>query len=151
MKLQEFENLKIRKGAFVSMEYCSYPRVPKSKGDAIVMKITQGVFRLGIRYAKMKANIGKEIQPLKGGTWKENYENILIESSANEGQVNLRVYTTNNHKQKSKVAYYLNGQEVDKQYLLDNGYIKEYDKKDFNGIFLVKLDNVIRIGKKKEA
>lgn len=149
MTLEKFEQIKIRKGAFVYMEYCSYPKVPKSKGEAIVMKVTQGVFRLGVRYSKLKVNIGKQVQPLKGGTWKKDYENLLIESSAKEGQINLRVYTTNNHKHRAKTTYYLNGEEVSKQYLLDNGYIKDYQK-DHLDLFLVNLENVIRIGKKED-
>lgn len=144
MELQAFENLKIKKGSFVSMEFCSYPKVPKSKGDVVLMKKTYGVFRLGVKYSKMKINEGKIVETLKGGEWIKGYENLLIEST--KGGLNLRVYTTNNHKHIRHVEYFLNGEKVEQQWLIDNGYIKEPTNHS-TCLFLVKLENVIRIGK----
>ena len=147
MNLQAFESLKIKKGAFVVMEFVSYPKVPKSKGDVVLMKKTYGVFRLGVTYSKMKVNEGKIVETLKGGEWIKGYENLLLETA--NGGLNLRVYTTNNHKHRNHTEYYLNGEKVEKQWLIDNGYIKE-SKGHSNGLFLVKLENVIRIEKNKE-
>lgn len=137
----------IRKGTFINIEYKSFPKPLAAHKDAVIEKITKGVYRLGITYANMKINENKVTGPLPFGEWQPNYENYIITHTNKNGDYKewLRIYTSNHHH--SHTTWMLNGQEVNKQWLLDNGYIgKSSAESKHNDLFIIEIKNLIKLG-----
>ena len=112
----------------------------------VVKKVTSAVVRLNISYKNTQAfkNSGKsEVQPLAWGAWLIN--GLLINHTNKKGEYNeyLRMYFTNNKKLKFKTKYYLNGIQTTKQYLIENGLLKEEENK--SGLFNININNIISI------
>lgn len=147
MKYEEFTSLakNIKKGKYVSLEFKSIKKPTKEFKDCIIEKVTSGVFRLGISYARLEENKGREDFRKMNGEWVPNMHNLV--SVYNENH-KLRIYTTKNHKHKRQVKWYLNGEETTLEYLIDNGIMKE-ETKSSNGpllMFDIMLNNLIKIG-----
>lgn len=68
MELQEvIEKAKdIKKGAFVRIEYYANPYTLAAGRDKNIVKKCKGVYRLGLNYSHLKANINKETGGLNG-------------------------------------------------------------------------------------
>lgn len=158
MTLQEFQNLKIRKGAFV---YIKAQSIKKAKDGHKVVKITQGTFRLGISYLALPSQADRDkddIPQLRYGHWVKDYTNILID---NNGEYQLRVYTNINSKNRIESHWYCDGVEVTKEYLLENGIcskttlglneakLKQIEEGKPSELYNFKLENVYYIGRKE--
>lgn len=146
MKINEFQNLKIKNGAFTSVEYCSYPKPLKAYKGHEIKKVTKGIYRLGIAYKNLASKKDIQTEKLPYGQWVDNWVNKLIER---DGKYQLRLYMTNNRKHKSHTKWYLDGQEITKQELIEMGAISESNSNHIE-MFNVHLENVIRIGKATE-
>lgn len=121
-----------RKGAFFKMIHQSIKQV---KGYEIV-KITEGIYRIGINYYNIKENKNKEIKPMLWGENVEGYENYLIQYKNN---LYLKVYTT---KHKSKSVYFLNGEPIEKSKLIEMGLIKPSNP---TTRFNINIENILAI------
>jgi hypothetical protein len=109
-----------------------------------IIKHSNGTYRLGIGYYNINGNQDKERKPSTKGNFEEGLENYIIKRiDKNGNEVNyLRVYTTN-HKTTSQ--WTLNGQEVTKEWLIDNGYISKTKSQPID-CFDINIDNIISIG-----
>ncbi len=134
-----------RNGAFIYIEYCSYIKPLKAYKEAVIQKVTKGVFRLGVSYAHMKSHKDTQTESLPYGEWNKSLMNKIIEHN---GKSYLRIYTTNNHKHRPHVEWFINGQKTTKQELIDNGVIsKTYAKpSEHVELFNVHIENVIQLG-----
>ena len=147
MNYETFQNesKNIKRGKYTTLEFKSIKTPTKEHKDCIIEKITTGVFRLGISYARLEENKGRETFNKMNGEWVPNMYNLV---STYKDNLKLRVYTTKNHKHKRNVKWYLNGEETTYEYLIDNGIMKE-EKNYSNGpllMFDIMLDNLIKIG-----
>ena len=82
-----------RKGAFVCIEYYANPYTLAAGRDKNIVKKCKGVYRLGINYSHLKANVNKETGGLNGKVWKDGDVNYILQSEKT-GEYMLRVYTT---------------------------------------------------------
>lgn len=124
MKLNEFLNKAngVKGGAFVGVEYKTEQKCYKEHQGEVV-KITYGVFRLkcaygNLNWVKERDTESTEIKPQKVVDW---VVKNLVELTEKGHLVWL--YTDKHHKPHSK--YYYKGQEVNKQWLIDNGICSE--------------------------
>ena len=80
----------------------------KDLGSGIT-KVSDLVIRLGVDYANMKINEGREVGGLPWGHWVEGLEGLVIE---HKGNYYLRVTTAYSNNNKS--YYYLNNEPISK-------------------------------------
>lgn len=146
MTQKEFEALKIKNGAFASIEYCSYPKPRAKFKDCIIKKVTRGVYRLGIAYKNLASKKDVETESLPYGEWVNTMVNKLIKH--NDKHL-LRIYMTNNRKHKPHTQWYINGEPTTKEALIEMGAISD-SKSNHTELFNVYLENIIRIGKATE-
>lgn len=113
------------------------------KMGAVVLKRTVGVFRLGINYANLKSNKGKDIQPLPWGNYKEGTNGRIIEYTNKQGQYNLyaRFYFSPN---KPKSSYFLNGAKITKENLKNLGIVLNsyFNSNNKSECFTINLNNL---------
>lgn len=96
-----FNRLKsIKRGRYVAL------RKKKVLGHG-VEKVSELVIRLGVNYANMKINEGKETGSLPWGKWVPGYEHFVIE---HKGAYYLRV--TSSYSQHVRSYYFLNGASI---------------------------------------
>lgn len=147
MRYEEFTKLakNIKRGKYVSLEFKSIKKPNKGFQNCVIEKVTSGVFRLGISYARLEENKGREDFRKMNGEWVPNMHNLV--SVYNENH-KLRIYTTKNHKHKRQVKWYLNGEETTLEYLVDNGIMKEETKSSSGPLLMfdIMLNNLIKIG-----
>ena len=145
MTREEFEQLNIKNGKWVAIKYSSNPKPLKEFKNHTITKVTEGVYRLGIAYCNLKSKIGVKTENLPYGHWESEFKNLLL---SHDGNDYLRIYTTNNPKHKSHTTYYLDGEEITKEELIEMGAMSESQSKSkHTELFNVKLENVIQIGK----
>lgn len=124
---------KIKKGAYATLDKV------KDFGNGLV-KFTHMVIRLGVNYANMKVNAGKEVGSLPWGEWVDGYEGLVIE---HKGNYYLRVsdsFTNNNTSR-----YELNGNEITKEQATEIvGESKIASKQ--SSVYNIKFDNIIKVG-----
>lgn len=134
----------IRKGAFVRIAYKSNPHTLKAGRGEDIEKVSVGVYRIGIKYANLKINENKVIQPLNGKKWAaDDLINYVLESDKNgEKRFYLRVYTT---KIKTRSKWSINGLETTKAALVERGLISD-TKSSFTPCFDLAIENIISIG-----
>lgn len=132
------------KGSYVKFKWFSMPCTKKDFKDR-VRKETTSVVRLGVNYGNLKENDGKEIQPLPTYL-KWYYKNIILQN-VNTNALLVRVYTSKVKNYTPSVQYFLDGEPITKQELIEMGAFSPSQLKSFDGnTFNVKLDNLISIG-----
>lgn len=115
----------------------------KGKRENLV-KLEISVVRVGIKYANLKQNIGKEIGALPYGEMVDKY---YIKSN---DKLQLRVYKATLPNAKTKVYYLLNGELKTKEWLVENNYFQDsYLRQAQNEklCFNIKVENIIKFGK----
>lgn len=140
-----------KNGRYLKMEYVTHIQPLKAYKGSTIEKVVEGVFRLGLFYG---AVIGQpnEVEGTNGvfGEWYKGQENKIYEKIKDGEKVHyVRLFTTKNSKHKSKVKYLLNGIEVSKEYLLENGYVSEAKLKSSSSelvTFVKKIEDIIKIG-----
>lgn len=129
----------LKKGCYYKMQYFTFKEV---KGQSIKVTIS-GVYRFGISYQNLQEVKEKykdvdtstlKVGALPWGSWK--IQNFIIE---HKGSYYLRFYPSKGNNGKVKTTYELNGQQVDKQTLLDSGLIKENKP---SSCYCLKLENL---------
>jgi hypothetical protein len=135
----------IKRGKYTTLEFKSIKAPTKAFKDYKIEKVTSGVFRLGISYARLEENKGRETFNKMNGEWVPEMHNLV---STYKDNLKLRVYTTKNYKHKRQVKWYLNGEETTYKYLIDNGIMKDENKSSSGPLLMfdIKLDNLIKIG-----
>jgi len=112
-----------------------------------VIKESDMVIRLGVSYANMAINEGKEIQPLKWGHWVAGLEGLVIE---HKGNYYLRITSTNPENPGSgadvvATRYLLNSAQISKEEA-----INIVGEKQLSGsaspVYTVKFENIKSIG-----
>lgn len=133
-KIQEILKT-IKKGSFINIQYQTKPKLAKKFADIELLKRTSGCYRVGIKYANLGENKEKITGPLSYGTY--FLENYIIE---HKGNYYLRVYTTKNHKSKSK--FFVNGVETSRKEVEETF---NYKSSQPTLCFNINLDNIISI------
>lgn len=118
--------------------------------DNGVSKVVKGSYRLGINYSNIqrvkdkRANdLAMGIQP-KTKTTSDIVINNYVVLNKN-GELKLKLFTNPNKNMRAKVDYFYNGQPTTKQWLLDNGLLK--DKASEQPImFTIMAKNLLAIG-----
>ena len=138
----------LKKGAYTYAEYKSEPKPLAAHKDAKIVKVSKGVYRFGIAYKNIKEvkESGKEVGPLPFGSWEENFENYIVSHTKDEKTTKyLRFYITKHHK--TRTQWYLNGEKVSVDKLINGGYISEKAaNKKHDLLFIVPLQNVLKLG-----
>lgn len=108
MENQEILNAlaNVKKGRYVSIKKV------KDLGKGVT-KVSDIVVRLGVDFANMKINEGRQTGSLPWGKWVEGLEGLVIE---HKGNYYLRVATT--YGNNNTCAYYLDGKEVTKEQVI---------------------------------
>lgn len=143
MKIQEYQNLNLKKGTIHSVHWKRVINAKKGfKGR--IQKETIGNFRIGVEYANMAINKDIITGSLPYGYFVFSNE-ILYSPSTDTYQ--LRLTNTFNPNMKAKATYYLDGVEITKQELIEMDALlsDEIKKKEPNPVFNVKLENIIEI------
>ena len=122
------------------------------RNGIVVNKMTYATVRYGIDYTNMKSTKTKimngELNPtheLPWGKWVENKEGIFIEHTNKNGDKNiyLRLYSSPN---KSRVKYFLNGKPIEKEKLMNLGYVQDSVwKKSPSDCFTINVTNISEI------
>lgn len=132
--------LEAKKGRYVSLSKV------KDLGEG-VKKETDMVIRLGVSYANMGINAGKQTGSLPWGQWVEGLENLVIE---HKGNYYLRVTSTTPENPECgadiiATRYILNGQVISKEEA-----IAIVGEKKMSGsaspVYNLKFENILRIG-----
>lgn len=121
---QEVKNL--IKGAYYRLGYETNPTpLKRAKSEnAEIKKQTIVIARFGIEYANMAVNKDRETGGLPNGA---TYENEYYPYIVNQKNGNQQLVAYVNKVVETK--YFLNGEEIDKQWLQDNGYISNAVRK----------------------
>ena len=150
MNIQEYKDLNLKKG---TIHQVHWKRI-LGNSDVLkdfrgrVAKETIGNFRIGVNYANMTINKGKETGNLPYGYFEYSNE-ILYSPSSDTYQ--LRLTQTMNEKLIPQVKWYLDGVETTKEALIEMNALgsKQRQTKPFNPkedpVFNVKLENIIEI------
>ena len=146
MTLEELKKAvcEIKKGTFIHIEYESVKLIQGKE----LKKESYGEYRIGLNYANLGSQKNKVTGELPWGQWVKGFETYIIEhipKGAEAPKYYFRIYTTNTIK--SKVKYFLNGIERSKQWLTDNGFIKDKASKPLD-CFVVPIENVKILGNK---
>lgn len=131
-----FKNYK--KGTFIHIEFKTKKVLAKKYGEPLFEKETSGCYRLGLKYANLKANKNKVIGERPWGVNVEYLENYLLEHN---GKYYLKVFTTH-HKSKSR--YFINGEEIAKQELEEQ---YNYKSSKIESYMTISLDNILKLGR----
>lgn len=136
----------IKAGTYTKIKHQREIDISKKHPNETLLKISSGVYRIGINYANLIENKNKVIGE---ATWGENvkgYERYFKKhqkKDALETSYYLKVFTTKHHR--TFTYYILNNEIVSKKYLIENGYIKEEKPKELL-MFTIELKNIIQIG-----
>lgn len=119
-----------RKGTFVKVGWKSDLANASAKKQGIVVeKYSEATVRLGINYNNIKKVQLKKAEQAESGVetksaiiWFKHSQDVpcLIEHLKDENKKYLQIFT--GPKTKTKVQYFINGQEVTKQEVEDSGY-----------------------------
>lgn len=136
----------IHPGAYTKIKHQKEINISKNHPNETLIKVSCGVYRIGITYANLIERKGKETQPLKWGENLKDYEKYFIKHTKKDTKevcYYLKVFTTKHHKTKS--YYILNDEIVDKKYLIKNNYLPKEETKPLL-TFSIPLQNIIEIG-----
>lgn len=134
----------VKNGNYVRMAWFSYPKV-KKEFNGRIRKESTSVLRIGLSYANLQENIGKEV----GVRTEWVKKNVVYEDVDKNGVVSLkvRVFTSKCKTHKATTKWYLDGQPITKQELMDMNALSNSVAKPFDGTtFSIKLDNIISLG-----
>ncbi len=123
----------VKKGKYISL------KKKKDLGNGIE-KISDLVIRLGVDYANMKINEGREIGALPWGSWVEDLEGLVIE---HKGNYYLRVASA--YSNNGKCVYLLNGNEISKEEVVNLIGEKKVESKALD-IYNIKFENILELG-----
>lgn len=147
MLLQDYINLKLRKGTIHNIHYKRVVSSVRKAFKGRVEKETIGNFRIGVDYSNLAENKDKVTGSLPYGMWE--YSNEIIKSVTKDGieSYQLRLTVTHNEKVRPQVKWYLDGVEVTKDYLIQVGAMADDSGKAKSDllVFNVKLDDIIAI------
>lgn len=137
---------KIRPGAYTKIKYAK--QLETNDPNDTLIKVSEGVYRLGIKFSNIIENKDREIQPLRWGENVKGFEKYFIQHTkkndpTQELKYYLKIFTTKHHR--TKTTYILNNEIVSKQFLIDNGKIKEKESKPLL-TFSIPLNEIIEIG-----
>lgn len=129
-----------KKGRYVSL--CK----AKDLGCGVV-KETDMVIRLGVNYANMGINEGRQTGSLPWGHWVEGLENLVLE---HKGNYYLRITSTTPENPESgadivATRYLLNGELISKEAALSLVGEKKM-KGNPSPVYNLKFENILRIG-----
>ena len=132
--------LEAKRGRYVSLSKV------KDLGEG-VKKETDMVIRLGVNYANMGINEGKQTGSLPWGQWVEGLENLVLE---HKGNYYLRVTSTTPENPESgadviATRYILNGQVISKEDAIAIVGEKKM-KGSASPVYNLKFENILRIG-----
>lgn len=134
----------VKNGNYVRMAWFSYPKV-KKEFNGRIKKESTSIVRLGLNYANLQENIGKEV----GIRTEWVKKNVVYENVDKNGVVsfNVRVFTSKCKTHKANSQWYLDGKPITKQELIDMGALNNSTAKPFDSnTFTIKLDNIISLG-----
>ena len=134
----------VKYGKYVRLAWFSYPKVKKEYNGRI-KKESSSVVRLGVDYSNLQENVGKEV----GIRSEWIKKNIVYENVDKNGIVSLkvRVFTSKCPTHKANTQWYLDGELIAKQELIDMGILNDSTAKPFDGTtFTLNLDNIISLG-----
>ena len=149
-RVQAIYDLALRSGSFFS---CGYEReltkelTKEWKGKVAVTKRTESVYRTDIQYSHTKAFIAKdrEVQALPKSQGTDNLLQWTYDDDGNIVAFKIRLYTVDG--QKSNVTYYLDGEPISKQELINRGILKDTQHKGEAPImFTVFVKDLLYIG-----
>lgn len=141
---QALKGIKYANGRVIKLTY-------ETIQDNGVVKATIGYYRLGIQHSHIKRVQDKKAQQIANGqvpqtrTSKDTYVNEYFIQAPN-GDLKLKIYPTFNSHMKSQTTYTYNGQNVAKQWLIDNGLIKVRQYNEEPTMFTIWLKNLVAIG-----
>lgn len=125
-----------------------YISLSKSKdlGNGVV-KESDMVIRLGVNYANMSINEGKQTGSLPWGHWIEGLENLVLE---HKGNYYLRITSINPENPESgadviATRYLLNGELISRESALQIVGEKKM-RVSASPVYNLKFENIIRIG-----
>lgn len=132
--------LEAKKGRYISLSKA------KDLGEGVV-KETDMVIRLGVSYANMSINEGKQTGSLPWGQWVEGLENLVLE---HKGKYYLRITSTTPENPESgadvvATRYLLNGEVISKEAALAIVGEKKMDGKA-SPVYNIKFENILRLG-----
>lgn len=155
--LQAIDNKQIKKGVIIKAKWQSFP----NKKNTDIVKVSEGFVKTGIFYGNLRVikernltdnvtiDLNTYVSPFKNYHTVKGYETYLLEHNDN-GKTNVILYLPYGFKNlKSTVKYYYKGNEVSKQWLLDNGLVKDYMVTSGNnetGRFTVDINNLLQLG-----
>lgn len=105
-----------------------------------VEKVSALVIRLGVNYANMKVNEGRQTGSLPWGQWVKGYENLVIE---HKGSYYLRV--ANGYTKHGKSYYFLNGEQIDRAKAASIVGEKKLESGE-SAVYNIKFENILSIG-----
>ena len=132
--------LEAKKGRYISLSKA------KDLGEGVV-KETDMVIRLGVSYANMSINEGKQTGSLPWGHWVEGMENLVLE---HKGNYYLRITSTTPENPESgadviATRYLLNGEVISKESAIAIVGEKKM-KGSASPVYNLKFENILRIG-----
>ena len=124
---------KAKRGRYVSI------RKKKDLGKGVV-KISDLVIRLGVDYANMKINEGRQVGSLPWGHWVPGFEGFAIE---HKGTFYLRV--ANGYTRHGKSMYFLNGVEIGRDAAVAIVGEKALSSGE-SAVYNIKFENIVSMG-----
>jgi hypothetical protein len=128
----------IKKGKYISLTK------KKDLGNGLV-KNSKMVIRLGINFANMKVNEGRETGSLPWGHWVEGLENLVIEHTNKKGETNYYLRVANSYADNTSTEYLLNGEVVSKEVAIATVGEKKLQSQ-FSDVYNIKFENIIALG-----
>lgn len=132
--------LEAKKGRYVSLTKA------KDLGKGVV-KETDMVIRLGVSYANMGINAGRQTGSLPWGQWVEGLENLVLE---HKGNYYLRITSTTPENPESgadviSTRYLLNGAQISRREAVE--IVGESKMKgSASPVYNLKFENILRLG-----
>lgn len=125
----------------VALKKGAYVKLIKTKDlPNGIVKYTSMIIRVGVDYANMKVNKGKEIGKLPWGQWLKDYEGLVITHKDN---YYLRIATTYVHSSIS--TFKQNGVEISKEQAMEQiGSAVNGSKQ--SDVYNIKFSNIEQIG-----
>ena len=160
MRKEEILEKKIKNGTYRHVVYRTNVDPLKAFKGHKIEKITSMVCRFGCFYGNVKKQVILDeelVNPIestkKWGEWVENFVNVMSEKVKElETITYVWFYFSKNYKHRPQVKWYLDGVEVEKEYLIENGYVSAKNPKvksnpinyDENPMFVKRIEDIIK-------
>lgn len=128
----------VKKGIYISL------KKKKDLGEGIE-KISHLVIRLGIDFANMKINEGREIGSLPWGHWVEGLEGLVIEHTNKQGEKQYYLRVASSYANNGKCYYTKDGQEISKEEVITLIGEKKLENKALD-VYNIKFENILELG-----